>query len=328
MNWLRAEPQARPWWVVPICVALVLAVVDGSTSRASAPGAIATITKRIVLPGKGNVVAAGGAVWATDAKGTLAKIDPATNRVVARIPLAARSPQLCCGAGFGALWLADTETDTVLRVGIRQNTVVARIPVGRSPVGTAVGFGSVWVANNRAGSVMRIDPETNRVDATISVGKSGTGAHYGNGPLGLAVARESVWATVPNAGRVVRIDPRSNRVTATLGAKGRCTLAARAGSVWAAGACGHTRISRIDARSGRVTATHDLGDVPGPPAVLGRYVWTVMFSHNLARLDARTLEPAGRMRLRGLNTDGEALAAGHGALWVRAEGFVVRMAPR
>lgn len=316
------------WWVVPVCIALVLAIVDGQFSRAAEPAAIAKITKRIAVPGKGNVAAAGGAVWATDDKGTLSRIDPATNRVVARIPLATRSPQLCCADGFGALWIADAAADTVIRVGVRQNKVAARIPVGRLPVGTAVGFGSVWVANNGAGSVMRIDPERNEVEATIRVGRRGTGTHYGNGPLALAVGGESIWATVPNSGTVVRIDPRSNRVSGTLRAEGRCTLAARGSSVWAAAACGQTRISRIDAKAGRVAATRDVGDVPGPPAVLGRYVWTVTFSGKLARLDAQTLKPAGRMQLRGLNIEGEALAAGNGALWIRAEGFVVRLAPR
>ena len=53
---------------------------------------------------------------------------------------------------------------------------MARIPVGRSPVGTAVGFGSVWVANNHGASVMRVDPGTNKVVATIRVGRPGAGS--------------------------------------------------------------------------------------------------------------------------------------------------------
>jgi DNA-binding beta-propeller fold protein YncE len=314
-------------WLVIVAVVVLLSI-GAAPPRAAAPGAIATIAKRIAVTGKGNVVAIGGAVWATDDAGRLFRIDPGVNRVVARIPLATRSSQLCCAFGFGALWLADAASDTVIRIGVRENAVLARIPVGRSPVGTTVGSGSIWVANNGGASVMRIDPRTNEVVATIHVGRRGVGPHYGNGPLALAAAGKAIWATVPNSGTVVRIDPRTNRVGVKLAVRDQCTLTARGSNVWAAGACGKTMISRIDTATRRVAVTRDVGDVPGPPVVLGRYVWTVTFSGKLARLDARTLRPAGRMPLRGLNVEGESLAAGHGALWVRSEGLVVRLAPR
>ena len=323
----QSEPGSYLW--LGVAVAAVLAALVGDEApRAAPPGGIATITNRIAVPGTGTVAAIGGAVWATDDSGRLFRIDSTTNRVVARIPLATRSPQLCCAFAFGALWLADAASDTVIRVRVRENAVVARIPVGRSPVGTTFGFGSIWVANNRGASVMRIDPRTNKVVATIRVGRPGVGAHYGNGPLAVAAAGDAIWATVPNAGTVVRIDPESNRAGVKLAVRDQCSLTARGRNVWAAGACGKTMISRIDAAARRVAATRDVGDVPGPPVVLGRYVWTVTFSGKLARLDARTLKPAGRMSLRGLNVEGESLAAGHGALWVRAQGFVVRLAPR
>jgi virginiamycin B lyase len=322
------ERHRHAWLVVLVTLILLLAFSGGEATRAAQPTAIAKETKRIAVPGRGNVAAVGGAVWATDDAGRIWRINASTNRVVARIPLATRAPQFCCTFGFGALWLADQAAETLLRVDTGKNAVVARIPVGRSPVGTAVGFGSVWVANNGGASVMRIDPVTNKVVATIPVGRAGTGRPYGNGPLALAVGGGSVWATVPNSGTIVRIDPRANRVTASLAVRNRCALTARGGSVWAAGACADTRISRIDAKAGRVAATRDIGEPPGPPAVLGRYLWTVTFEGRLARLDAQTLKPAGSMSLPRLNVEGESLATGHGALWVRAEGFVVRLAPR
>ena len=174
----------------------------------------------------------------------------------------------------------------------------------------------------------RVDPDTSKVVATIPVGRTGAGDPYGNGPLAVAIGGGSVWATVPNAGIAVRIDPRWNRVTATRRARSVRTLTARGRSLWAAGSCGETRISRIDAVAGRVAATRDLGDVPGPPVVLGPYVWTVAFSGKLVRLDAQTLKPTGEMGLGGLDVEGEALAASYGSLWVRAQGFVVRLIPR
>ena len=122
--------------------------------RAAQPAPIAEIAKRIPVRGKGNVAAVGGAVWATDGAGTLSRIDPSTNRVVRGSHSVPRSPQLCCAFRVRTpMWIADAAADTVIRVGIRmEGPSSARIPVGRSPVGTAVGFGSVWVANNHGAS--------------------------------------------------------------------------------------------------------------------------------------------------------------------------------
>ena len=109
-----------------------------------------------------------GAVWATSStKSRLMRIDPAQNRIVARIKV--HTPETVA-AGDGGVWLSNPSEDTVTRVDPTTNTVTATIPVGRQPEGIAVSPGAVWVANAGDSSVSRIDPATNRVVATISVG--------------------------------------------------------------------------------------------------------------------------------------------------------------
>ena len=60
--------------------------------------------------------------------------------------------------GAGAVWVADSLDDAVVRIDPATRAVTTTIPVGRRPSGVAVGAGSVWVANSGDGTVTRIDP--------------------------------------------------------------------------------------------------------------------------------------------------------------------------
>ena len=50
--------------------------------------------------------------------------------------------------GEGAVWVANTQDDTVSRIDPRTAAVTQTIPVGRRPTGVAAGDGAVWVANS------------------------------------------------------------------------------------------------------------------------------------------------------------------------------------
>lgn len=312
----------------PIALAVGIAIVLAATEAATPRTPVARVVKTISVPGQGAIAVGGGAVWATANSGWLYRISPKSNAIVARIALRTRSPQFCCTFAFGAVWLSDADADTLLRISVRTNEVVSRIPVGRAPVGTTASFGSVWVANNADGSVMRIDPGSNRVVATIRVGAPGSQRPYGNGPLSLTTAGGSVWATVPNANALVRIDPATNSVVATVRTHRQCVAVGRRASVYVAAACGGPTISRISTRTNRVATRVRLREVPGPPVVRGRYLWAVTFDGGIVKLDATNLDLAGRVELRGFDFEGESLAASPDALWVRANGAVVRLAPR
>ena len=108
----------------------------------------------VVVP---TAVASGdGAIWVTArpgfhccppeniGNGTLTRIDPKTNAVVATIPVGGQPATVAVGED--AVWIADPGTRSVVRVDPDQNRVVTRIRIGSRPRGIAVGNGFVWVS--------------------------------------------------------------------------------------------------------------------------------------------------------------------------------------
>jgi len=117
------------------------------------------------------------------------EIDPATNLgLVPNDVTTGRSP-VAIAVGFGSLWVANRDDDSVTRIEVRfgQAPAATTIPVGDGPVDVAVGEGGVWVANSLDGTVSRIDPETNEVVATIEVGER---------PQRIAAGEGAVWVTL------------------------------------------------------------------------------------------------------------------------------------
>lgn len=181
-----------------------------------------------------------GAIWATGADGTLARIDP-TTEAVTTFAIGIAGYQLATGEGavwvgsqqdaaivqfdpvsgkvvntlrnlgllfgiatsFGSVWAVDKGSHQVLRIDPKTGAVVARIPAERNPNFITVGAGSVWVTRATPGAVLRIDPATNVV-TTIP-----TEASWGSG-VGITFADGAIWT-----GWLVRIDLTTNRVSAS-----------------------------------------------------------------------------------------------------------------
>ena len=132
------------------------------------------------------VTAGGGAVWVLDdVPGTVWRVDPASNRVVARIRLGFDPGGIAFGRG--RVWVTDNGGDALTEIDPVTNRIGRSIQVGDGPLGVAVGERSVWVANYRDGTVSRIDPARGSVAATIRVGKY---------PTAVAVGAGSAWVTV------------------------------------------------------------------------------------------------------------------------------------
>jgi YVTN family beta-propeller protein len=186
-------------------------------------GAITATIRTTIGSSEGSIAAGAGSIWLMiDAKGTLARFDPATNAVVAEIDVAPGS----FGLAFGedALWVTSTERHSVARVDPHTNLVVETIPVGKAPRFIAVGGGAVWTLNQGDGSVSRIDPKTNKVAATIEVGVPGGGGD-------IAVGEGSVWVTAFEF-PLSRIDPSTNTVVQQFHGKGGDAVRVALGSVW------------------------------------------------------------------------------------------------
>jgi YVTN family beta-propeller protein len=188
----------------------VVSSEQGATSvavtRIDPQFAVITHTARlgnIVPGGTGSVAAQGDAVWVAPSSGLLARLDPATGRVVRQLD--PNAGPAAVGLGAGAVWLTDTEADNVTRVD--QTSLLRSIPIGHGPSGIAVGAGGVWVADSLDDTVVRIDPSTQAVTTTIPVGQS---------PAGVAIGAGSVWVADSGDGTVTRIDPRTDKVTATI----------------------------------------------------------------------------------------------------------------
>jgi hypothetical protein len=92
-----------------------------------------------------DVAVGGGAVWISEANGTLLRIDPRLHGIVASIPVCGNA--LAVAYGERAVWIACAE-DTVVRVDPVTDEPSRPIPVGRLPRGIAAGEGAVWVTLN------------------------------------------------------------------------------------------------------------------------------------------------------------------------------------
>src|SRR5215470_14808038 len=202
------------------CIVLGLAARPALADPTLPPGG--HIAATIPDPASPVGVEAGfGSIWvANGPAGTIVRIDPASNQVVATIQ--AGRPVCCLAFGANAVWAASFATDAVVRIDPAANAVVDSFPSGGlAPGGITFGDGFVWVANhhgNPTGSVAKIDPATDTVIDVIPVGAaSPTG-----GPSFLAAVPGSVWAAVPNQSALVRIDTATGAIAATIPVRGAC----------------------------------------------------------------------------------------------------------
>jgi len=186
-----------------------------------------------------------GSVWSVIATtGTIARIDPDTNAVVAEVSVLAGANAMTFAND--ALWLVSTPKGVLTRVNGHTNVVTKSIPVGKSPVAVAAGAGSVWVLNAGDGTVSRLDPATDKVTETIKLGTAGQASQAG----AIVFAEGSLWLSVPGT-PLARIDPASNRVVQRFTGTAGGSLAAGLRSLWLA--VSPTELWRIDPK--RVEAT-------------------------------------------------------------------------
>jgi virginiamycin B lyase len=191
------------------------------------------------------VAASTDSIWLlTDAKTTLARIDPDQNVVVGEL----RLPVGCHDLVFGetALWLACPAENKVLRIDAATNLVVNRIDVSAEPQSIAIGEGSVWVLCKKDGKVERIDPKTNKVSKTIDLGVPGATGE-------IAVGEGSVWVTMTGF-PLTRISPlaEKEKVVQQFWGAGGGAVQTSTGAVWLANT-NESTLWKIDPK--RIAAT-------------------------------------------------------------------------
>ncbi|MGA8533772.1 MAG: hypothetical protein WB615_06670 [Candidatus Tumulicola sp.] len=167
---------------VPLCgVHPGLARVDPKTNTVSA-----------VLPigpglSEGGITTSGDSVWMATGNGTLARIDPMTNRIRQKIAVARGSYNPLFSDG--AVWVTSGDENLLTAIDASSGTIVATIPVGSQPRFLAAGGGAIWTLNQGDGSVSKVDARSKRVSASIASEIPGGGGEitFGGG---------SVWATI------------------------------------------------------------------------------------------------------------------------------------
>ena len=145
----------------------------------------------------------GGSLWVAnhDAR-TVTRIDQASGKVVANIPVPSEPHRVAYGAG--AAWVGNWHDNSVSRIDPTTNRVVGSpIPIGFRAGNLVVGTDGVWVTSDyRVDAaaedvvVVRIDPQTNRAVETIAVG-----GH----PIDVAATGGAIWVSVADPGTLLRI---------------------------------------------------------------------------------------------------------------------------
>jgi DNA-binding beta-propeller fold protein YncE len=289
------------------------------------------VVARIDVPGNPQRLAFGfGAVWVTNSNGTVSRIDPGTNRVVATIPLPRAGPRPeAIAAGAGMVWVA-ASAGMVWRIDPARNQVVGKVDTGRllyKPISLAVQDDAVWVVccanatpgRHPDGKLIRLDPVGGRVAARIAVRGD---------PFAVAADPQAVWVATAQ-GAAERVDQVTNQVMAVIPAGGPLggTQAVAVGhsGVWLADP-GDSVVLRVDPATNRTVARIPVAGAHHL-AVDEAGVWVVSgYAAALVLVDPVANRPVATVPVRYLR-DLKGLAAGAGSVWATTGTTVARVDP-
>jgi len=215
-------------------------------------------------------------------------------------------------------------------------TIAAQVGVGSRPSQIAVGAGAVWVLNSDDNTVTEIDSATRKAVVTFGVGPRPVAIAAGSGALWLESGPASTGSQVEGSmlpATLAKLDPTTRTAmqtvhlpTAFVGTAynrlpGQRLIVVGAGSVWTVG--GDYRLLRLDARTGRVLRRYPF--TADSLAFGDGRLWIVEQGHQVLRLDPRT----NRVDLTYPLAAGPGVAVGFGSAWVAdpVQGLVWRLYP-
>lgn len=271
-----------------------------------------------------------GAVWVPiGADGTVVRLDPTTNEVVARVAVGdpmngwrALDPLWVATEG-DRVWVTQVAANAVARIDPTTNEIAQTVDLGVMPYALDVTPDAVWVVSFEESELLRVDPATGEVVARIDTAT----------PSDVEATADAVWVVNHRNDRVTRVDPASNEVVAeiSLGGPGpnpTCSLCARFvavadDSVWVGHGVGQGRVARIDPATNELTETIAVTNDPRGMVVHDGAVWVVSTGPDfegdsddgaLSRIDIVTHEVQGPVQI-GENPLGIAVDE-NGALWI------------
>jgi YVTN family beta-propeller protein len=256
----------------------------------------------------------------TTAGSELVRIDPATNRVVGRIPLPGANT---VATGLGSVWVTGTVANKRAVIRISPVTTEVQAEVALEPfrvvvaADLAVGAGAVWMLGGEA--VYRLDGASGEL-TRIPMRAADVAR------TAIAAGDEGVWVSNPGKGAVERIHPPARPGVRTI-ALGRSAggLSLAGGSIWVT-SDGEGLLTRIDPAQHRVTRIYQVPGASGSAAVGGGAVWVVnSVTGMLAKLDPGS----GRVTAVDLGRRATWVSTGQGSIWVvhGGDGMVSRVDP-
>ena len=339
-----------------VAVLLLAGCVNAPGAGPSAqPSASRPIQAVIAVGARPGVPVAGaGAVWVPNTgDGTVSRIDPRSNRVVATLRIGDQLayykrdcelkgsvhsfmgtsvhvrdcdlPSALAVSG-NALWVLKNDEQMVLKLDPTSQRVLARVPLGFTPYEIAATDTALWITGYWVDQLVRVDPERNLVVARLTMP---------DGPAGIAASDQVVWVTNTIAGELSRIDPATNRVVARIALD--CPAACYQGSlplavttapdtVWVR-TVGDGLVIRVDPHANRVVTNVDVIYSLGRAgldhlALFDGMLWVSGIS--LQRIDPETNRVSGT-----LDIDATTATTGFGSLWITdLRGRVERINPR
>jgi virginiamycin B lyase len=167
-------------------------------------GAVITVAKK---PCSGLAIAF-GSVWVPICSdGSVQRVDPKSQEIVATIPSGVANTEGGITAGEGSIWMPSDAAGVLSRIDPGTNKVVSRISIPPDSYTAVFEAGSVWITSTKNNLLTRVDAKTEKVIAKIPVGPS---------PRFLATGLGSVWTLNQGDGSVTRVDPATNHVSATI----------------------------------------------------------------------------------------------------------------
>jgi ABC-type branched-subunit amino acid transport system substrate-binding protein/DNA-binding beta-propeller fold protein YncE/predicted Ser/Thr protein kinase len=246
----------------------------------------------------------------------VAAIDPAGRRIASFIEAATAPSNIAVGQG--AVWVLNTESDTVSRIDPETKAVTGRFRRRRVATDIAAGAGALWLGNgggeggNYTVSISRVDPRTGAVTHTVKLPdrtRSLAIATFNWGRPDIVVAAGAVWARNPDH-TVSRIDPETGKLVATIDVEAS-SIAAGDEGVWVVNG---SAVTRIDPRTNRVGRTIRLaGEDPSGIAVGAGKVWVPVERDGVVWQIEPGPVPVKRSIAVGVGVD--YIAFGAGAVW-------------
>ena len=343
---LAAGRRARTYrrLVATVCTAVFIAGAAGAVIGLRGPAAqpasphphprpLTVLTRTGLPPNWGQssgIAAVPGGLWLSSWNlGQMVRIDAATGRITARIPVG-RPEQGPYSVAYGAdsLWVTDFQTSDLLRLDPRTGHRIAtiRLPGGIRNVTTGGGY--VWVSTFAGGPVnnrlTKINPVTRQVLAIHPIQ-----GNYGPGGVVIAATSTAVWLLNDAGPAVQAVNPATLRVVASARTAAPQYTRALAVSGRDAWALIDGTLYRIDPPWSAVSRRVQLYQWPSANSANG-----ALGDQTLAAGPARTLWAAGpalyqvnedTMHARGITSFGavDNVAVLGQILWVQADNGVV-----